>query len=239
MVGTARSGRQIDRDHSDGRSFFRNAACVVAGELNMAMVGALPWWVALVAVLLLAGMVVWANQREGSLQASEARAGQAEARAATAEALVAAHEQALTATATALAYTTRPEAAVNRSLSLLLAAEREPGDQRLRALSDAFGPGALVMVRPEVEHLLSGGLHLGGQSTYDLTVLATEILASDEAQVRTRARWIYDERNADDRRARCLIETSDQTYSMNRVGSDWQVADIQLVSSSRTDCPSQ
>jgi hypothetical protein len=205
----------------------------------VALVGALPWWVALVAVLLLAGMVVWANQREGALRASEARAGQAEARAATAEALVVAHEQAQTATATALAYTTRPEVALDRSLSVLLAAEREPGDQRLRALGDAFGPDALVLVRPEVEHLLSGGLHLGGQSTYDLTVLATEMLASDEAQVRTRERWIYDERNADDRRARCLIETSDQTYTLNRAGAGWQVADIQFAASSRTDCPGQ
>jgi hypothetical protein len=205
----------------------------------MAMVGALPWWVALVAVLLLVGMVVWANQREGALRASEARTGQAEARAATAEALVAAQVQAQAATATALAYTTRPEAAVDRSLSLLLAAEREPGDQRLRALSDAFGPAALAMVRPEVEHLLSGGLHLGGQSTYELTVVATEMPAPNEAQVRTRERWIYDERNTDDRRARCLIEISDQTYSVNRVGTEWQVADIQLAASSRTDCPSQ
>jgi hypothetical protein len=204
----------------------------------MAMVGALPWWFAFLAVLLLVGMVVWANKREAALRASEARAAQAEARAATAEALVSAQVQAQAAAATALAYATRPEAAVDRSLSLLLAAEREPGDQRLRALSDAFGPAALVMVRPEVEHLLSGGLHLGGQSTYELTILATETPAPDEAQVGTRERWIYDERNADDRRARCLIETSDQTYALHRVGTEWQVADIQLAASSRTDCPS-
>jgi hypothetical protein len=205
----------------------------------MALLGALPWWVAFVAVLLLAAMIVWANQQEAALRASDARAGQAEARAATAEAFVVAQVQAQAATATALAYASRPEAAVDRSLSLLLAAEREPGDQRLRALSDAFGPAALAMVRPEVEHLLSGGLHLGGQSAYELTVLTTETPAPDEAQVGTRERWIYDERNVDDRQARCLIETSDQTYTLHRIGGGWQVDDIQLAASSRTDCPSQ
>src|SRR5918911_844841 len=93
---------------------------------------------------------------------------------------------------------------------LLLAAERDPSLERLRALSDAFGPAALAMVRPEVEHLLSGGLHLGGSSDYELTVLATETPGPDQADVRTRERWVYDERAADDRRARCLVETSEQ-----------------------------
>ena len=93
-------------------------------------------------------------------------------------------------------------------------------------------------MRPEVEHLLSGGLHLGGQSSYDVTVLATAYPSPDQAQVRTRERWTYDERNADERRTRCLVESSDQTYSLQRAGSEWQVADIQLASSSRTDCSS-
>jgi hypothetical protein len=54
----------------------------------MAIAGAFPWWITLVAVLLLAAMVVWANQREAALRASDARASQAEARAEIAEALV-------------------------------------------------------------------------------------------------------------------------------------------------------
>jgi hypothetical protein len=205
----------------------------------MAIAGAFPWWVALVAVLLLVGMVVWANQREAALRASEARADQADVRAATAEALFSGQVQAQAATATTFAYSSSPEAAVDRSLKVVLAAEREPSDQRLRALGDTFEPAALALVRPEVEHLLSGALHLDGQSGYELTVLATTMPALDEASVRTRERWTYDERGADDRRARCLIETSDQTYTLQRTGADWRVADIQLGTSTRTDCSSQ
>jgi Tfp pilus assembly protein PilE len=202
----------------------------------MALAGALPWWIALLAVLALAAMIVWANQREEALRASEARAELAETRAATAEAQLTAQAEAQAATATALARVNSPEAAVDRSLSLLLAAEREPSPERLRALSDAFGPDALAVVRPEVEHLLSGGLHLGGSSTYELSVVATATPETDQAEVRTHERWIYDERAADDRRVRCLVETSDQTYALHRAGSAWQVADIHLDSSSRTDC---
>jgi hypothetical protein len=69
-----------------------------------------------------------------------------------------------------------------------------------------------------------------------LNVLASTTPAADEAAVRTRERWTYDERTADDRRARCLIETSDQTYSLRRAGTDWQIASIQLAATSRTDC---
>jgi len=196
-----------------------------------------PAWITLIALLLLVAVVLWANQRDQALQASEARAGQAEARAATAEAVVTAQAQVQAATATALAYTNSPEAAVDRSLSLILAAEREPTDQRLRALSDAFGPNALSVVRPEIEHLLSGGLHLGGDSGYDLSVLTISSPGPDEAQVQTRERWTYDERGTDDHRARCLIETSEQTYILQKPGVDWQIADIQLGTSTRADCP--
>jgi hypothetical protein len=203
----------------------------------MAMTSVFPAWITLIALLLLVAVVLWANQREQILQASEARAGQAESRAATAEAVVTAQAQVQAATATALAYTSSPEAAVDRSLSLVLAAEKDPTDQRLRALSDAFGPEALSVVRPEVEHLLSGGLHLGGVSGYDLSVLNSTAPAPDEAQVQTRERWTYDERGADDHRARCLIETSDQTYILQKPGTDWQVSDIQLGTSTRADCP--
>jgi hypothetical protein len=205
----------------------------------MAMTSVFPAWITLIALLLLVAVVLWANQREQVLQASEARAGQAESRAATAEAVVTAQAQIQAATATALAYTSSPEAAVDRSLSLVLAAEKDPTDQRLRALSDAFGPAALSVVRPEVEHLLSGGLHLGGDSGYELSVLNTTTPGPDEAQVQTRERWTYDERGADLHRARCLIETSDQTYILQKPGTDWQVADIQLGTSTRSDCPGQ
>ena len=138
----------------------------------------------------------------------------------------------------ALAYANSPEAAVDRSLNLVLAAEQEPTEQRLKALNDAFGPGAMAFIRPEVEHLLSGGLHLGGASGYDVSVLTTVNPSPDQAEVRTQERWTYDERNAREERARCLIERSEQTYTLQRAGPEWQVADIQLATSSRTDCSS-
>lgn len=202
----------------------------------MAIAGAFPWWITLVAVLLLAAMVVWANQREAALRASDARANQAEARAEIAEALVTAQAQAQVATATALAQSRSPAAAVDRSLSVLLAAERDPSDERLRALNDTFGPAALEVVRPEVEHLLSGGLHLSPGSVYEFNVVASDSPAPDQAEVRTRERWTYDERTADDQRARCLVEISEQLYRLRRAGSDWQIADIHLATSSRMDC---
>ncbi len=204
----------------------------------MAITGVLPVWIALLALGLLVAVVIWANQREAALQASEARASQAEARAATAEAGVKAQAQMQAATATALAYANSPEATVDRRLGLVLATERDPTDQRLRTLKDAFGPAALAVMRPEIDHLLSGGLHLGGESSYEVTVLATAYSSPDQAQVRTRERWTYDERSADERRTRCLVESSDQTYTLQRAGSEWQVADIHLASSSRTDCSS-
>ena len=79
---------------------------------------------------------------------------------------------------------------------MVFATEQEPTDQHL--LSDAFGPAALAIVRPEVEHLLSGALHLGGESGYDLTVLVADFLSADQAQVTTRERWTYDERDDND-----------------------------------------
>ena len=204
----------------------------------MAMTMALPVWIVLLALGLLIGVVIWANQRENALQLSETRASAAEARAATAEAVVTAQAARQAATATAEAYANSPAAAIDRSLNLVLTAEQQPTDQRLRALNDAFGPNALSVMRPEVEHLLSGGLHLGGQSGYELSVLDTSFPNPDAAQVHTQERWTYDERNAQDQRSRCLVETSDQTYSLQRVGSVWQVNDIQLGTSSRVDCSS-
>jgi type II secretory pathway pseudopilin PulG len=204
---------------------------------TMALSVGFPVWVALIAIALLVAITLWANQRELAFEASEARASQAELRAATAEAIVTEQTVTQSATATAVAYVGAPEAAVDRSLDLILASERDPTDDHLRALNQEFGPGALAFVRPEVEHLLSGGFHLGGDSGYERTFLASANPAPDQATVRTRERWTYDERDRTDRRVRCLIETSEQTYMLQRVGRDWQVSAIDLAASSRADCP--
>jgi hypothetical protein len=204
----------------------------------MALTIGFPIWIALVALGLLIAMTIWTNQRELAFQASEARASQAELRAATAEAIVAAQTVMQSATATAVAYVSSPEAALDRSLGVVLRAEREPTEDNLRSLNQELGPSALAFVRPEVEHLLSGALHLGGDSGYEREVVANGVPAPDQAIVQTRERWTYDERDASDRRVRCLIETSEQTYTLERAGRDWQVQDIQLITSSRRDCPS-
>ena len=202
----------------------------------MAVAGILPIWIALLALGVLVAVVLWANQREAALYASETRANQAEARAATAEAVVTVQAGSQAATSTALAYVNSPEAAVDRGLRLVLAVEREPTEQRIRALGDAFAPAALVVLRPEVEHLLSGGLHLGGDSGYEITVAAIARPTPDQAQVRTRERWTYDERNAADERMRCIVESSDQTYTLERAGPEWRVADLDFIASSRAVC---
>jgi hypothetical protein len=202
----------------------------------MAITAALPVWIALLAISALVAVVIWANQRESRLQASESRVVQAEARAATAEAVVTVQAQTQAATATALSYATSPQAALDRGLALVLAAERDPTEERLKALNAAFGPSALAVIRPEVEHLLSGGLHLGGKSAYDSGVLGTSSPTPDQVQVRTRERWTYDELNSDNERARCLVESSEQTYTLQKVAADWQVTDIELGASSRADC---
>jgi len=202
----------------------------------MAMTDVLPAGVALVALALLAAMVFWTSQRQAVWQAGEVRVSEAEARVATLETALSSLAQMQRATATALAYTGSPAAAVDRSLGLVLAAEREPTDKRLRTLNETFAPPALVVVRPEVEHLLSGGLHLGEQSAYVLDVVTTAYPSPDQAQVRTRERWTYDERTQDNERARCLVETSDQTYTLQRAGPEWRVVDIEVTAASRTDC---
>jgi hypothetical protein len=203
----------------------------------MAITEAIPVWTTLLALAALVAVVIWANQREINFQASEARADLAESRAATAEAVVTVQAHTQAATATALAYTSSPEASIDRSLGLVLAAERDPTDQRLKALMDAFGAPALSVLRPEIEHLLSGGLHLGGASGYEISVSSTTPSGPDQVQTRTRERWTYDERNADDQRTRCLVESSEQTYTLQRAGAEWQVTDIQIGASSRADCP--
>jgi hypothetical protein len=204
----------------------------------MAIAGTLfPVWVALAALTLLVAMVIWSNQRELVFQASEVRASQAEARAATAEAVVTTQASTQAATATAFAYSTSPEAVVDRGLSLVLSAGRDPTEARLRAVNDVFAPAALNILRPELEHLLSGGLHLGGESGYELFVLTTDHPAAEQAQVRTRERWTYDERSESDKRARCVVETSEQIYTLRRAAPDWRVVEIEILSASRADCP--
>lgn len=197
----------------------------------------LPWWVALLVLVALGAAAILESQRRAAGQQAEARAQVAEARAATAEALVTAVVANQAATATALAEVGAPSVALKRALDLLLAAYQDPSAAHLEALSDAFSPEALDMVRPEAEHLLSGALHLGGSSGYQLDVVSIDRPDSDQATIQTREEWVYDERDAEDRPVRCVHEQSQQTYTLRRTGPiSWLIAAIQLQGSSRSDC---
>jgi hypothetical protein len=55
--------------------------------------------------------------------------------------------------------------------------------------------------------------------------------------VHTVERWLYDERDDTDRRLRCFIEDSDQTYVLTASGANWLVDEVQLGATHRADCP--
>jgi hypothetical protein len=141
------------------------------------------------------------------------------------------------ASATALAQASQPETALRNALNLVLQAYREPTEAHLTALQAAFDPPALNIERPEAEHLISAGTHLGGQSGYQMQVTSTTPQGADRTQIETREQWIYDEVDAQDRRARCVHEETEQTYTLRRTPSGWIVADITLSGAGRrSDC---
>jgi hypothetical protein len=197
-----------------------------------------PWLVALGLLAVVAGLSVWARQQDAARRLAEGRADAAEARLVLAEATLTAfaHTNAA-ATATAIAETNPPDLALRRALDLVFEAYKDPNEGKLRALTDAFSPDALSFERTEAEHLISGGLHLAGGTSYDMVVLATTPHGPDGADVRTRETWTYDEVDAHNRRVRCVREESEQTYTLRRIAAGWLIEDVQLSGTTkRTDC---
>jgi hypothetical protein len=203
-----------------------------------------------VAVLAVLGAAatLWVDQQgararlaEQELQPLRLRAEAAEARAARAEAsLTAVAQQRLveaSATATTVARATDPQRALERALGRLFAVYQEPLGQGYNALSEVFGPSALNTMKPEADYLRVTGRQLGGISTFTVESAAPLAIDQDTAEVRTRERWTYDERDANDRRQRCFVEDSDQTYVMKRAGEAWMVEEVRLGATRRTDCP--
>src|SRR5919199_1698158 len=183
---------------------------------------------AIVAVLG-AAAVLWLDQQsararleEAELQPALARAEAAEARAARAEAsLTAIAEQRAAeaaATATSVARVNEPQRALERALGRLFAAFQEPTGRGYDQLPEVFAPAALQFLRAEADFLRSTGRRLGGASTFSVSASPVEQLAPDRARVHTAERWLYDERDASDRRLRCFIEDSDQTYTLRQAG---------------------
>jgi len=197
-----------------------------------------PWLVALGLLAVIAGITLWARQQDAARRLAEGRADAAEAQLAVAEAsLTAIARTSIAATATAFAESNQPEAALRRALDLVFEAYKDPSEGRLKALTDAFSPDALTFERTEAEHLISGGMHLVGDTPYDMQVLSSALQTPDVSLIRTHEVWTYDEVDAQNRRIRCLREESDQTYTLHRVAAGWLVQDVQPAGATRrTDC---
>jgi hypothetical protein len=210
---------------------------LVGGEPSL-LRRSIPWLVALGMLAVVVGLTVWARQQDAARRVADARADAAEERLAAAEAsLTSIARTAAAATATAQAASNEPENALRRALNLFFEAYKDPTEAKLRALSDAFSPEALGFERTEAEHLISGGLHLAGATPYELEVLSTTPTGPDQTEIRTRETWTYDEVDAQNRKARCLREDSEQTYVLHRVAAGWLIQDIQPSGTThRTDC---
>ncbi len=198
--------------------------------------------------VLAAAATLWLDQQsararldEAQLEPALARAQVAEGRAARAEASLTAIADAriaeAAATATAVAKVAEPAQALERALGRLYAAFQDPTGQAYDNLSNTFSPTALNAVRAEADFLRGNGRHLGGVSTFSLSTSPVTYRDPDHAEVHTVERWVYDERDASDRRLRCFTEDSDQTYVLARKGQDWIVDEIALGGTRRTDCP--
>jgi hypothetical protein len=195
-----------------------------------------------------AAATLWLDQQsararlaEAQLEPALARAGAAEARAARAEASLTAIAQQrvaeAAATATVVARADEPRSALKRNLQRLFGAFQDPTGPGYKQLSDGFSESALVMLRAEAEYLRSTGRHLGGESTFTIDASAPDQIAPDQAQVRTVERWLYDERDDADRRFRCFVEDSDQSYVLRLTNRVWIVEEVRLGQTRRSDCP--
>jgi hypothetical protein len=198
----------------------------------------IPWLVALGLLAMIAGLTLWARQQDAARRLAEGRADAAEARLVTAEAsLTAIARTSAAVAATAVAESNQPEAALRRALDLVFEAYKDPSEGRLKALMAAFGPDALGWERKEAEHLISGGLHLLGATPYHMEILSSAVSTPDQAEIKTRETWTYDEVDAQNRRVRCVREESEQIYTLQRVAAGWLVQDVQLSGTTRrTEC---
>jgi hypothetical protein len=199
----------------------------------------LPWLVTLVLLGVASGLAIWARQQDAARRAAESRAVAAESRAVAAEtSLTAVARSAAAAAATVVAASNEPEMALRNALDLVFEAYKDPSEGKLRALSEAFSPEALRFERTEAEHLISGGMHLAGNTPpYQLDVVSSSPGRAGDTQVRTHEIWTYDEVDGANRRTRCVREESEQTYDLRRVGAGWTITSVTLSGTAhRTDC---
>jgi hypothetical protein len=195
-----------------------------------------------------AAATLWLDQQsararlaEAQLEPALARAQAAEDRAARAEAsltAIAAQQVAQAgATATAVARVNEPKGALERALGRLFAAYQDPAGPAYDQVSQFFSTQALPTMRAEADFLRGQGRHLGGTSTFNVEASPVNKLADDRAEIHTIERWQYDERDGSDKRVRCLVEDSDQTYTLKQQGQDWIIDEVVLGNTRRSDCP--
>jgi hypothetical protein len=201
----------------------------------------------LIAVLA-AAATLWLDQQsararlaEAQLEPALARAEGAEMRAARAEASLTAIAQQrvaeAAATATVVARADEPRTALTRNLQRLFGVFQDPTGPGYKQLSEGFSDSALQALRAEADYLRSTGRHLGGESTFTIDASPPDQIAPDQAQVRTIERWLYDERDDADRRFRCFVEDSDQSYVLRSTNKVWIVEEVRLGQTRRSDCP--
>ncbi len=182
-----------------------------------------------------------ARLAEAQLEPMLARAQAAEERAVRAEASLTAiavqHLAEAASTATAVARVNEPQRALERALGRLFAAFQDPTGRSYDTLPELFAQAALNTVRAEADFLRAQGHHLGGASTFNLDASPINRVDADRVEVRTVERWLYDERDASDRRQRCFVEDSDQNYVLKRQNQDWIVDEVQLGATRRSECP--
>lgn len=210
----------------------------VAGAELSPLRRAIPLILVLVLLAAVVGIALWARQQDTARRLAENRAETAESQLVAAQAaLTAITRVSAAATATATAESNEPEQALRRSLDLVFEAYKDPSEGKLKALTDAFSTDALSFERTEVEHLISGGLHLEGGTPYQLDVLSVAPADNGDTTVNTHEVWTYDEVDNQQRHVRCLREESEQTYSLRRIAAGWRVESIALSGTPhRTDC---
>jgi hypothetical protein len=202
---------------------------------------------AIIAVLAAAAMR-WVDQQSARARLAEAQLEPALTRADAAEARAVRAEASLTgiarqriaemrATATVVAQANEPQNALKRHLGRLFTVFQEPTSPAYDQLSQVFGPSALETLRPEADHLRSTSGHLGGASTFSIEPSPPQQVAPDRVEVHTVERWLYDERDGSDRRQRCFVEDSDQTYVLRLNDQAWIVEEMRVGETQRTDCP--
>lgn len=187
-------------------------------------------WAALAAAL---GMLLLASRLVLDLreQVDEARNRAAVAEDALATATAAEASAALrsaTATAFPLLLVGEAREALDRALKATLAALQEPVPARIEEVRALYASEPLAEVLPELEYLQRRELRLGERSGYEIQVHDAESIAADTVRLRTKERWTYDERDAQDVPVRCFRETYRVAYVLHRGDDGWRIQELRL-----------